>query len=139
MGPALRGLVRFPNVLVVPVCSTPQTLTTAVLPGRPTDYLPHLLPTDVLHVCGAPGMVNSIKSIAARDGAVCYADPFLATKDDPVEESLLTRAMGWLAVPTSWQMGQHAINRSRNRQEQPMQTHTMAEARVRSHYRPQSA
>ena len=71
------------------------------MPGRPTDYLPHLLPTDVLHVCGAPGMVDSIKSIAARDGAVCYADPFLPTKDDTVEESLLTRAMEWLAVPTS--------------------------------------
>ena len=139
MGPALRGLARFPNILVVPVCSAPQTLTTAVMPGRPTDYLPHLLPTDVLHVCGAPGMVDSIKSIAARDGAVCYADPFLPTKDDTVEESLLTRAMEWLAVPTRRQTGQSALNRCRNRREPPMQTHSMAEARVRSHHRPQSA
>ncbi len=99
MGPALVRLARFPNVLVVPVCSTPQTLTTAVRPGRPTDYLPRLLPTDVLYACGAPGMVDSIKSIAARIGAVCYADPFLPTTDDTVEESVLTRAMGWLAVP----------------------------------------
>ena len=54
MGPALARLANFPNVVVVPVCSTPQTLTNAVKLGRPTDYLPHLLPTDVLYACGAP-------------------------------------------------------------------------------------
>ena len=43
-------------------------------------------------------MVNSIKAIAAQSGAACYADPFLATTDDSVEESTLTRAMGWLAA-----------------------------------------
>jgi len=107
MGPALVQLGRFPNVFVVPVCSTPQT----VKPGRPTDYLPRLLPTDVLYACGAPGMVDSIKSIAALIGAVCYSDPFLPTTDDTVEESVLTRAMGWLAVPTSRQMGQLALDR----------------------------
>jgi 3-phenylpropionate/trans-cinnamate dioxygenase ferredoxin reductase subunit len=137
MGPALARLARFPNVLVVPVCSTPQTLTNAVMPGRPTDYLPLLLPTDVLYACGAPGMVDSVKSIAALFGAVCYADPFLPTTDDTVEESVLTRAMGWLSVPTSRQMGQLALDRPSKRGEQPMQAYRMAEARVRSHYRPQ--
>jgi NAD(P)H-flavin reductase/ferredoxin len=127
MGPALVKLARFPNVLVVPVCSMPQTLTTAVKPGRPTDYLPRLLPTDVLYACGAPGMVDSIKSIAALIGAVCYADPFLPTTDD-TEESVLTRAMGWLAVPTSRQMGQLALDRPRNRREQPMPAYRVAEA-----------
>jgi 3-phenylpropionate/trans-cinnamate dioxygenase ferredoxin reductase subunit len=136
MGPALARLNRFPNVLVVPVCSTPQTLSTAVKPGRPTDYLPRLLPTDVLYACGAPGMVDSIKSIAALTGAVCYADPFLPTTDDKAEESVLSRAMGWLAVPTSRQMNQLALDR---RREQPLQAYTIAEARVRRHYRPQSA
>ena len=100
MGPALVQLASFPNVLVVPICSTPQTLTKAVMPGRPTDYLPRLLPTDVLYACGAPGMVDSIKSIAAHIGAICYADPFLPTTDDTVEESVLTRAMQWLAAPS---------------------------------------
>lgn len=135
MGPALAQLGRFPNVLVVPVCSTPQTLTKAVNLGRPTDYLPSLLPTDVLYACGAPGMVDSIKSIAARIGAVCHADPFLPTTDNTVEESVLSRAMGWLTAPTSWQMRQPALDRPRNRREQPMQAYRMAEARVRSHYR----
>ena len=106
MGLALAQLARFPNVLVVPVCSTPQTLSKTVKLGRPTDYLPRLLPTDVLYACGAPGMVDSIKSIAAHFGAICYADPFLPTTDDTVEESVLTRAVGWLTVPASRQMGQ---------------------------------
>jgi hypothetical protein len=76
--------------------------------GRPTDHLPPLLPTDVLYACGAPGMVDTIKSIAAQIGAVCYADPFLPTTVDTVEEGVLTRAIGWLAVPASRQMGQLA-------------------------------
>jgi NAD(P)H-flavin reductase/ferredoxin len=104
MGPALVQLARFPNVLVVPVCSTPQTSISAVKLGRPTDYLPHLLASDVLYACGAPGMVKSVKSIAAHFGAVCYADPFLPTTDDTLEESVLTRAMGWLAISKSRQM-----------------------------------
>ena len=72
-------------------------------------------------------MVDSIKEIAARFGAVCYADPFLPTTDD-TEESVLTRAMGWLAVPTSRQMGQLALDRPRNRREQPMPAYRVAEA-----------
>ncbi len=115
MGTALARLARFPNVVVVPVCSTPQTAFPAVMLGRPTDYLPPLVPTDVLYACGAPGMVDSIKSIAARSGAVCYADPFLPTTDDRTEASILTRAMGWLAVPTGRRTGQRAPARSRNR------------------------
>ncbi|MFN0219557.1 MAG: 2Fe-2S iron-sulfur cluster-binding protein [Hyphomicrobium sp.] len=138
MGHALLQLARFPNVLVVPVCSAPQSLTNAVKSGRPTDYLPRLLPTDVLYACGAPAMVDSIKSIAAQSGAVCYADPFLPTTDDTVEQSLLTRAMGWLAVPSSRQLGQLAHVRPRSRRKQPTPAYRMAEARVRSHYRPQS-
>ena len=105
----------------MPVCSNPQTLSTAVRPGRPTDYLPRLLPTDVLYACGAPGMVDAIKSTAALIGAVCYSDPFLPAPNDAVEESVLTRAMGWLTVPTSPQMGQLALDRPLNRREQPMQ------------------
>ena len=129
MGPALKRLARFPNVLVVPVCSTPQTVTTAVMPGRPTDYLPRLLQTDVLYACGAPAMVDAVKSIAALNGAVCYADPFLPTTDDKVEEGVLTRAMGWLSVPSRRQVGQLALDHARNRREQPMLDYQIAEAR----------
>lgn len=135
MGPALAQLTRFPNVLAVPVCSTPQTLSKAVRPGRPTDYLPRLQPTDVLYACGAPGMVDSIKSIAAHAGAVCYADPFLPTTDGTVEGSVLTRAMGWLSVLTSRQVGRLPLGRPRNRPEQPTSAYRMAEARMGSHHR----
>jgi len=135
MGPALVQLARFPNVAVVPVCSTPQTLTQAVKLGRPTDFLPRLLPTDVLYACGAPGMVDSIKSIAAHAGAACYADPFLPTTDDTVEESALTRAMGWLTA-TGRQVSGLALDRTRTRRQQPVQAYKVAEARVRGHHRP---
>jgi NAD(P)H-flavin reductase len=120
MGPALVQLASFPNVLVVPICSTPQNLTKAVLQGRPTDYLPRLLPTDVLYACGAPGVVDSIKSIATHVGATCYADPFLPTTDDTVEEGVLTRAMQWIAAPTSRRMRQLALDRPRDQWDLPM-------------------
>jgi NAD(P)H-flavin reductase/ferredoxin len=139
MWPALVRLDSFPNVHIVPVCSTPQTLTSAVQLGRPTDYLPRLLPSDVLYACGAPGMVDSIKSIAARVGAVCYADPFLPTTDDMVEEGVLSRATRRLAALTRRKVDQLALDHPRKRQEWPMQKHGMAEARVRSRYSSQSA
>jgi 3-phenylpropionate/trans-cinnamate dioxygenase ferredoxin reductase subunit len=135
MGAALVQLARFPNVLVVPVCSTPQTVSNAVKPGRPTDYLPHLLPSDVLYACGAPAMVDSVKSIAAHFGAVCYADPFLPSTDEVIEKSVLTRAMGWLASSTTRRLDEFTSDRPGNRREPPMQAYRMAEARVRSHYR----
>ena len=128
MGPALARLARFPNVRVVPVCSSPQNSNNAVWPGRPTDYLPSLLAADVLYACGAPGMVDTIKSIAARIGAVCYADPFLPATDGTVEESVLARAKGWFALPSSRQMRQLALVRPRNRHEKATQTHRIAEA-----------
>lgn len=82
MGPALVQLARFQNVAVLPVCSTPQNLTCSVMLGRPTDVLPRLHPSDIVYVCGAPPMVGAVKEIAARAGAVCYADPF----DAPLAE-----------------------------------------------------
>lgn len=139
MAPALVRLAGFPNVLVVPVCSTPQTFTNAVMLGRPVDWLPLLLPTDVLYACGAPGMVESIKSSATRAGAVCHADPFLPTTDDTIEGGVLSRAMGWLAIPSTRRMRRRALDYSSNRREPLLQAHGMAEAKVEGQYRPQSA
>jgi NAD(P)H-flavin reductase/ferredoxin len=129
MGSALVRLASFANVLVVPVCSTPQTVSQGVRPGRPTDYLPHLLPTDLLYACGAPGMVDSVKSIAGRIGVACYADPFLPTIDDTVEKGVLTRAKGWLAVSSSRRMDRLALDLSRDRSEPPTLIYGMTEAR----------
>jgi 3-phenylpropionate/trans-cinnamate dioxygenase ferredoxin reductase subunit len=120
MGPALVRLARFRNVFVVPVCSTPQTSGTAVNLGRPTDYLPRLLPSDVLYACGAPAMVDSIKSIAAGIGAVCYADPFLPATGDPLEESGVKRTTGWVAALTTRRVSRLALDGPRKWRQQPM-------------------
>lgn len=125
MGPALLQLAQFPNVLVVPVCSTPQSLFPAVKLGRPTDHLPRLLPSDVLYACGAPGMVDAIKAIAAHAGAACYADPFLPTAGDAAGDSVLARAVSWLARPSSRPAGQLALDRPPTPGEQPMQAYRM--------------
>lgn len=79
MGPALARLARFPNVDVTLTCSGHRSPVGAVRPGRPTDYLPRLSPADVVYACGAPSLVDTIKSVATRAGAVCFADPFMTT------------------------------------------------------------
>jgi NAD(P)H-flavin reductase/ferredoxin len=153
MGPALGRLARFPNVRVVPCCSAKQALPRVVKPGRPTDFLPRLHPSDVLYVCGAPQMVDSIKAIAVRSGATCYADPFVPTNNDAVDESVLTRVMKWLAVPTPALQERIAIESRQQRtlalpppsppkrRQQPMPAYRKPEAepRVRRYYGPQSA
>jgi 3-phenylpropionate/trans-cinnamate dioxygenase ferredoxin reductase subunit len=110
-------------------------LSSAVKPGRPTDYLPHLLPSDVLYACGAPGMVESIKSIAAHVGAACYADPFLPTGDEAVAENVVSRAVGWLRVPTRSRAGRRTLGRLPDRRGgNPTQARGTAEARMKSHH-----
>lgn len=114
MGPALVQLARFPNVRVLPVCSSSKAGVHSVLPGRPTDYMPVLLPSDVVYACGAPSMVNSVKSFASRSGAICYADPFLLSGDGggAAENSVVTRAIGWLAIPKRRQTSHQGVDRS---------------------------
>ncbi len=112
MFPALVRLARFPNVLVVPVCSTPQNFSNAVMPGRPTEYLPRLLPTDVLYACGAPGMVDSVKSIAAHVGAICHADPFIPAAGGTIERDGSPGVSGRLAAPPGRRIRQLAFDRS---------------------------
>jgi 3-phenylpropionate/trans-cinnamate dioxygenase ferredoxin reductase subunit len=99
MGPALAQLARFPNVMIIPVCSGTQHLPPAVKPGRPTDHLPPLMPGDEVYACGAQSMVEEIKAIAARSGAICYADPFVAVASDVADENLFARAREWLTLP----------------------------------------
>jgi ferredoxin-NAD(P)+ reductase (naphthalene dioxygenase ferredoxin-specific) len=120
MGPALAQLTRFPNVHIIPVCSAAHNLPKAVMPGRPTDYLPILLPSDVLYACGAPGMVEAVKTIAAKAGAVCYADPFVAARGSAEDNTQASRLTGWL----TWPVG---------RRVEPVAAFSMNDVKVRSH------
>ena len=114
MGPALARLASFPNVLIVPVCSTPQSSTNAVRPGRPTDYMPVLLPSDVVYACGAPGMVDGIKSIAEHYGTVCYADPFLPATAGTIESGTVTQTKKWLTAPKIRKTREPTFDQPRN-------------------------
>jgi len=137
MAPALAQLAAFRNVLVIPVCSTPHDFTGVVQLGRPPDFLPRLLPTDVLYACGAPGMVDAIKAAAAHAGAVCYADPFLTSGDDAAADGMLNRAKGWIAGLA----GRPARQPSRQRlpREARPQAHRMAGAGAKRHHPSQRA
>ncbi|MBA2127247.1 ferredoxin--NAD(+) reductase [Hyphomicrobium methylovorum] len=128
MAPALAQLARFPNVMVAPICSTPQSLTNVVMQGRPTEYLPRLLPTDVLYACGAPGMVDAIKEIAERIGAVCYADPFLPNSADPVQRGALARAARRLTEPASQPRRRRIDDYTRMHSNDLILPHTLADA-----------
>ena len=112
MAPALARLAQFPNVFIVPVCSGPYALPSGVMPGRPTDYLPKILSTDALYACGAPEMVNSIKSIAANFGATCYADPFVPSDEAPRPPNGRSRNVRKIAIPSERPMLQLPFARS---------------------------
>lgn len=132
MAPAVAQLTRFPNVRVVPVCSTPQNMSKAVQLGRPTDVLPRLLPTDIIYACGAPQMVEAIKAVAAHVGAVCHADPFVPAAAEADEAKSLARATKWLPLAEIRQMTRTLLPSPRGRKERPL-AYRMSEARVKHH------
>ncbi|MFT3731637.1 MAG: 2Fe-2S iron-sulfur cluster-binding protein [Hyphomicrobium sp.] len=117
MGPALSRLAQFPNVLVVAACSAPE-IVPGVMQGRPTDFLPRLLPSDVLYACGAPEMVNSVKSFAAHAGATCHADPFMPTIEGNTGAGVVSRVIGLLAAPIARQAKPSAFDHAGDRREQ---------------------
>ncbi|MEZ5898021.1 MAG: 2Fe-2S iron-sulfur cluster binding domain-containing protein [Hyphomicrobiaceae bacterium] len=105
MAPALARLSNFPNVRIFAVCSRSQNLPLSINPGRPTDYLPLLTPTDLVYACGAPEMVDAVKSVASEAGAICYSDPFLpAPADAAAHASLFARAVSLIKRPSRPQL-----------------------------------
>lgn len=122
MGSALVQLACFPNVHIVPVCSGRHDLPYPVMHGRPTAFMPQLLPTDTVYACGAPEMVAAIKAIAGRYGATCYADPFVSTTRHKGDQSVVTRALEWIAAPGNKRVPtRHAKPPSRRDHYQPPQ------------------
>lgn len=130
MEAALGQLSRFPNVLVVPVCSGPNGAGGGVKAGRPTDHLPQLLASDVLYACGAPEMVQAIRSIAGRVGAVCHADPFVASREEERKESAIERA----AKRLSTRLGSLTRPSRQIRPDRASRALRVAEAGVRNHH-----
>ncbi len=50
--------------------------------GRATAFLPALNPSDTVYACGAPEMVDVVKTVALAAGAKFFADPFLPSSND---------------------------------------------------------
>ncbi len=90
MTPALCWLAEFPQVKIIPVTDVPQTASSLIRAGRPTDHVPPLNAQDTVYACGVPPMVQAVQNLAAEAGALCYADAF--TAPDPNDESFLWRA-----------------------------------------------
>jgi 3-phenylpropionate/trans-cinnamate dioxygenase ferredoxin reductase subunit len=93
---ALCRLALFPNVTIVPIASEPQTVSSAIRTGRPTDHLPALLPNDVVYTAGAPAMTEHVKRLAKSAGAQCYTDPFVSSGKSAEHSNLVDRMVGWL-------------------------------------------
>lgn len=94
MARALQRIATYPNVKVIPVASMPQNVTKVVRQGRPTDFIPTLSGDDIVYVCGAPLMVDSVKEIARSAGAACYADPFIPQNSD--DDNIWAKALNWI-------------------------------------------
>ncbi|MEZ5923818.1 MAG: 2Fe-2S iron-sulfur cluster binding domain-containing protein [Hyphomicrobiaceae bacterium] len=140
MSPALGQLGRFPNVDVVPVCSTPQRVSGSVRLGRVTDFLPRLHASDVIYACGAAPMVGSVQAIAEQAGAVCYADPFVPTKGNATRSTGLSRAMGRLSDVTLSRSGEGEVHHAqRHRCDRLMPSYDMREDDMRGRFRLRSA
>lgn len=129
MFPALRQIRHCPNVRILPVTSEPQRRPTGpVRIGRPTDFLPRLHPTDIVYACGVPGMVDAVKEMAARAGALCLADPFLPS-DDQESEGLLSRAMDWFSAGRQQTVPPRAARAESNRGRPAARARTGARSR----------
>ena len=95
MHAALCRLARFPNVTIIPTVSEPQSVSSAIRAGRPTDHLPILSPSDVVYAAGSPSMTGCVARIAKAAGAKCYADPFTSNAKLTGQEKLAQRVAGW--------------------------------------------
>ena len=91
---ALCRLAQFPNVTIIPVVSEPQTISRVFRSGRPTDYLPALLPDDVVYASGAPKMIQSVARIA-RDAGPDASRPIVSDGKPSGPGNLRARVVGW--------------------------------------------
>lgn len=97
MIPALCELARHENVSVIPVVNEPKQFQGILRAGFPTHHIPEFVSSDMIYVCGAPGLVNEISARARAANARCYSDPFeySAGPSDP----LITRLRSLFDAP----------------------------------------
>jgi NAD(P)H-flavin reductase len=95
MHAALCRLALFPNVKIIPVVTEPQSVSTALRSGLPTDYLPAMSPDDIVYTGGAPGMTDAVARVAKSADAPCYTDPFVANLGASEDAGLIGRVAGW--------------------------------------------
>jgi naphthalene 1,2-dioxygenase ferredoxin reductase component len=85
MRPAMDWLLR-QNVNAMTLCASGASPLPPARHGRALEFLPHLTPSDTVYACGAPEMVEAVKTRALAAGAAFYADPFHAAP--PAREPL---------------------------------------------------
>jgi NAD(P)H-flavin reductase/ferredoxin len=95
MTPALCWLAHYPQVKIIPVTDVPQTESSVIRAGRPTDHVPPLDEQDTIYACGVPPLVQAVQHMAAAARARCYADAF--TMPERGHDGLLWRAKTWLS------------------------------------------
>lgn len=96
---ALCRLALFPNVVIIPIVSEPQSVSRAVRIGRLTDHLPVLSPSDVVYTSGAPAVTEHVARIARTAGAKCYTDPFRSTAKAAEQSGLMQLFVGLAQSP----------------------------------------
>lgn len=79
MVPALHRLASHPNATCVVATQEAQERSEIIRQGSPVQFLPQLVPTDIVYAAGAPAMVDAIGDAAESAGAAFYADPFTAS------------------------------------------------------------
>lgn len=81
MEPALDWLKQMGVAEIVTTAR--ERATGSVRLGTPDQFLPELTGRDVIHVAGAPFLVDLVKDRAVATFARCYADPFTPSRNTP--------------------------------------------------------
>jgi 3-phenylpropionate/trans-cinnamate dioxygenase ferredoxin reductase subunit len=112
MHAALCRLALFPNITIIPTVTEPQSVSSAIRNGRPTDHLPMLSASDLVYASGAPAMTERVARLARAAGAKCFTDPFTSSARSAEQRKLVQRLTGWLHHPGSH--GPAALARDRS-------------------------
>lgn len=86
---ALEQMAACQNVRILVISEDRRLPSDAILPGRPADYLPPLLPRDIVHAFGPESLLEAAAQVATAARAACHGEAFTAMVDE--------KPRGWLA------------------------------------------